>query len=111
MYVNDLNSTPLSTYTLFSRLLLIGRAKYGFNIIVSGCVAWICEEQYYICIKAKHAFMVTKFEWRVVKCGCKSRHQKDLCLEEIGLHAQNLLTILGFKSHHNWGGGPIYMTT
>ena len=35
------------------------------------------------------------FEWCVVRCGSKNGHQKDMCSKEIGLHAQNLLTIQG----------------
>ena len=35
------------------------------------------------------------FEWCVVGCGSKNGYQKNMCLKEIGLHAQNLLTILG----------------
>ena len=31
----------------------------------------------------------------MVKCGSKNRHQKDMCLKEIGLTAQNMFTILG----------------
>ena len=27
--------------------------------------------------------------------GCKNGHQKDMCLKEIGLHAQNMLIVLG----------------
>jgi hypothetical protein len=43
----------------------------------------------------------------VVRCGCKSGHQKDTCLKEIELHTQNVLTILGSvgasHSKHYWG--------
>jgi hypothetical protein len=35
------------------------------------------------------------FEWWVVRCRSKDGHQKDMCLKEIGLHAQYWLTILG----------------
>ena len=31
----------------------------------------------------------------VVRCGSKKGYQEDMCFEEIGLHAQNMLTILG----------------
>ena len=34
-------------------------------------------------------------EWCVVGCGSKNRHQKDMCLEEIGLCAPKMFTILG----------------
>ena len=30
------------------------------------------------------------FEWYVVWCGFKNGHQKDICLKEIGLRAQNI---------------------
>jgi hypothetical protein len=33
-----------------------------------------------------------------VVCGSKNGHQKDICLNEIGLNAQNLLSILGYKN-------------
>ena len=35
------------------------------------------------------------FEWYVVGCGSKNGYQKDVCLKEIGLRAQNMITILG----------------
>jgi hypothetical protein len=35
------------------------------------------------------------FQWCVVRCGSKDGHQKEISLIEIGLHAQNLLAILG----------------
>ena len=36
------------------------------------------------------------FEWYVVRCGSKNGHQKGImCFKEIGLHAPNVLTILG----------------
>jgi hypothetical protein len=42
--------------------------------------------------------MDTYIEWSVVRCGSKNGHQKDiLCLKEIGLCTQNLLTIFGLK--------------
>ena len=34
------------------------------------------------------------FEWSVVRCESKNGHQKDTCLEEIGLRAQSMSTIL-----------------
>ena len=34
-------------------------------------------------------------EWYVVRCGSKNWCQKDMCLKEIGLRAQDILTILG----------------
>ena len=34
-------------------------------------------------------------EWYVVRCGSKSRYQKDMCLEGIQLHARNMIPILG----------------
>ena len=35
------------------------------------------------------------FQWCVVRCGSKDSHQKEICLTEIGLRAQNVLAILG----------------
>ena len=35
------------------------------------------------------------FEWYVVRCGSKNWHQNDLYLNETGMRAQNMLTILG----------------
>ena len=35
------------------------------------------------------------FEGYVVRCAFKNAYQKDTCLKEIGLHAQNMTTILG----------------
>jgi hypothetical protein len=31
----------------------------------------------------------------MVRCGSKNGYKKDMCLKRIGLHAQNILTILG----------------
>lgn len=35
------------------------------------------------------------FDWSVIRCGSKNKHHNDMCLKEIGLRAQNLLTIQG----------------
>ena len=35
------------------------------------------------------------FEWYVVWCGSKNKSQKEMCLEEVGLCAQNMITIIG----------------
>ena len=35
------------------------------------------------------------FQWHVVKCGSKKKHQKTMCFKEIGLRAKNVITILG----------------
>ena len=34
------------------------------------------------------------FEWYVVRCGSKNGHHNIMCLQEIGLCAQNMLSIL-----------------
>ena len=49
----------------------------------------------------------------MVRCRSKNEHQKNICLEEIGLRAQNMLTILGliFNMEEDHGGGVTYMTT
>ena len=31
----------------------------------------------------------------MVRCGSKDGHQKDVCLKEIGLRAQTIITVLG----------------
>ena len=49
----------------------------------------------------------SKSEWCVVRCGSKNEHKKDMCLKEVGLHAQNVITIL--DSVDNIVGG-IYLT-
>ena len=33
------------------------------------------------------------FEWSMVTCGTKNGHQRDMCLKEIRLRVQNMLTI------------------
>ena len=35
------------------------------------------------------------FEWYAVRCGFKNGAQKYICLNDIGLHVQNMITILG----------------
>ena len=35
------------------------------------------------------------FEWSVVRCGSKNWHQKDMLLNDIGLRAHHMVTILG----------------
>ena len=35
------------------------------------------------------------FEWYVVKYGSMNKYQKSSCLKEIGLHAQNMINVLG----------------
>ena len=34
------------------------------------------------------------FEWYMVRCDSKNKYQKSVCLKEIGLHAQNMITFL-----------------
>ena len=60
------------------------------------------------CIQGNHAYMVTTFEWRVVKCECKSMHQKDLCVRGYWTTCSIFVNHCRFKSHHNWGGGDEY---
>ena len=38
--------------------------------------------------------------FELVRCGSKNGHQNNICLKNIGLCAQNLLTILGSFEHH-----------
>ena len=40
-----------------------------------------------------HLNQTPMIEWYVFKCDCTSKHQKDMCLNEIGLHAQDVVTI------------------
>ena len=35
------------------------------------------------------------FEWYVIRFSSKNKYQKDMCLKESELHAQNMITILG----------------
>ena len=37
--------------------------------------------------------MTSMLQWYVIRCGSKIEHQKYTCLKEIGLHAQNVITI------------------
>lgn len=46
------------------------------------------------------------YKWYVIWCGFKNRYQKDVCSNEIGLHAQNWTTFLG-SIVNIIGGGPI----
>ena len=52
------------------------------------------------------------FEWYAVRCGFKNGAQKYICLNDIGLHVQNMITILGLIVNIIlflfWGEG--YMT-
>ena len=47
---------------------------------------------------------------KVMWLGCKSqnKHQKNMCSEEIGLRAPNMVTILEWIVNINWGG--LYLT-
>jgi hypothetical protein len=47
------------------------------------------------------------FEWYVVLHGSKNVYQKDMCLKEIGLHIQNIMTIMSLKANITKG---TYMT-
>ena len=40
--------------------------------------------------------------------GSKNGYQNDMCVEEIALHVQNMIIILGLKGQHNWGGPDLY---
>ena len=46
------------------------------------------------------------FEWYVIWRGLKNKYKKDMCLKEIGLCAQNMITIL--SSTINIIGGDLY---
>lgn len=35
------------------------------------------------------------FELNVVRCGFKNAYQNDVCIQDIGLRAQNMISILG----------------
>lgn len=39
--------------------------------------------------------MTPTFEWFVILCGSKSEYHKNMCFEEIGLLALNMVTDLG----------------
>jgi hypothetical protein len=39
------------------------------------------------------------FEWYVVWCGIKNEYQKFICLNEVGLRAQNMITILDARTN------------
>ena len=41
------------------------------------------------------------FEWYVIRCGSKNMHGKHMCLEEIGLHDENKVSI-------PWGAHFLY---
>ena len=45
----------------------------------------------------------------VSTCGCKKRHKKDMCLQEIGLCVQNVLTILGSMVNMWVEGGAFHV--
>ena len=61
------------------------------------------------CIKVDLPNLVTYldwtpiFEWYVVICDSKNRYETDMCLKEIGLRAQNMITIFRLNSQHKWG--------
>ena len=40
--------------------------------------------------------------WYVVRWGSKSKHYKDICLKEIGLCLQILITYSTLNSEHDW---------
>ena len=64
--------------------------------------------------KGSKAFMVTFinlttiFEWCVVKSGYKNINQKDMCSKEIGVHVQNMFSILNSIISMIVGGGDLY---
>ena len=35
------------------------------------------------------------FQWCVIRCGSRNKHQTYMCIQELGLHASHLFTILG----------------
>ena len=58
-----------------------------------------------------HLHWTPKFEWFVVWCGSKKRHQKGImCLKEIGLACSKYDNHSRLNSRHNWRGGDTYMT-
>jgi hypothetical protein len=47
----------------------------------------------------------------VVKCGSTNKHQKDMCLKKIQLHAQNVLINLGSITRTIWGDVYDHLTS
>lgn len=45
------------------------------------------------------------FEWYVIRCGAKNEHQNTMYFKDIGLDAQNMLTL---GSIHNKIRGDLY---
>ena len=43
-------------------------------------------------------------ETYAVRCGSENGHQIGMCIEKIGICAQNMITILDFNNKQNWGG-------
>ena len=58
-----------------------------------------------MCLIGYLSYQTPIFDWCVVRCGSKNEHQKDLYFKEIGLRAQNVLTILCLKANIT-GGDP-----
>jgi hypothetical protein len=48
-----------------------------------------------LCNPNTRVIWTPRFEWYVVRCGSKNKHQKDVCLEDIELRAQDMIGILG----------------
>ena len=56
-------------------------------------------------IELRQMCLIPTQQWYIVRCGSMNRHQKDICLNENGLHAQDMRVILGHSQHDS--DGPI----
>ena len=48
------------------------------------------------------------FEWCMVWWGSKKEYQEEMCLTDIGLCAENMITILSSIVNIKWGEGRLY---
>ena len=85
-----------------------------FNFIIACSIIYLLHEED---VPNLHTYVnwTPLCEWYVVRCGFKNGYQEDICLKEIRLCVQNMITIIDLDIQHDLeiegGGKRSYMTT
>ena len=68
------------------------------TLIMNKAIIWASSmrkvAKVYVPNLVTHLNQIPIFEWYVGWCGSENEYQKQMCLKEIGLHPQNMTSIL-----------------
>ena len=96
---NKISSSCVTRPTLYITLFWFGFILFWMHYIASwtlGCL-WVKFMSGKVVVPTSNTTIIWTpiVEWYVVRCVSKNGQQKERCVNEIGLHAQNMLIILG----------------